>query len=342
MDKEPELTMFLRSNPFDEKRNIRRARLLKLAQETEYYVNTIENLYNLLENDRVDLIRKYFLESNNDIVNSYKENVDYNKVISKLDATLAIKHYVNTLLLPLMPEGVFDNIYLIMNEKVRKIVKNHSCAFVDYLNHLDSDYFETYLYRIPKFIVDYIKCVGQLIPVYDNYSTFDSLDFNENGISTISVDDLVVVYKKGYELLCDSIDLVVALSNINSHGTYDNFGYGKVNFDKKLNGYGSKFKKYEEVTANGSDLFDGMRGKLNNVIRNAEGHNSVRIDGLNQEITFINKHQGATNIYKTSFLEFGKMCIDLFVAILYNWEYFYQVVKFNSVFIDKLKLHYGL
>lgn len=341
-DNELKFSMFMRNNPFDEKRNERRGRLLQLVQETDYYVNVIENLYNLLETDSVDLIRKYFIETNNDFLKAYRKAVDYSKLINKLDAMLAVKHYFNTLLNPTMPEGTFENIYNIMNEKMRRIVKNHYFAFNDYLKHLDNDSFETYLYRIPKFIVDYIKCVGQLIPVYDNYSSFDSIDLKTSGISTMSVDELVVIYKKGFELLCDSIDLIVALNNIDSHGSYDNFGYGKVNFNKKLNEYGSKFKKYEEVTNNTSELFDGIRNKLNNIIRNAEGHNSVRINGLDQTIVFTNKHKGTINTFTTSFLEFGKACIDLFVAILYIWEYYYQVVKFKSVFVDKLTLHYGL
>lgn len=338
--KKPELTMFLRSGPFDEERNMKRTRLLQLVNESGYYVNTIENLYNLLENNDVELIRKYFLERNNDFVNSLKKNIDYNGVINRLDALLAIKHYVNTLLQPLMPEGVFDGLYDIMNEKVRNVVQKHTSAFIDYLNHLNNDSFEAYLYKIPKFIVDYIKCVGQLVPVYDNYTKFDSIDLKVDGISTMSVDDMVVIYKKGFELICDSIDLVVALNNINYHGTYDNFGYGKENFDKKLNGYRSKYLKYKEV-ANEYDFFDGIRDKLNNIIRNAEGHNSIRIDGLNQTITFTNKYKEKTDTCTKTFLEFGKECIDLFATVLRIWEFYYQTLKFKAVFIDKTSLNYG-
>ena len=337
----PELTMFLRSGPFDEERRKKMGRLLQLVDEAGYYVNTIENLYNLLENGDIDLTRKYFLESNNDFVSSFRENRDYNKVINKLDAMLAVKHFVNTLLMPLMPEGVFGELYDIMDVKVKGIVQGHTSAFMDYLKRLDNDSVEAYLYRIPKFIVDYIKVVGQLVPLYDNYTKFDSIDLKLNGISTMSVDEMVVVYKKGFELLCDSIDLIVALNNISHHGTYDNFGYGKVDFDKKLNGYPSKFVKYQEVTNNNYDLFDGIRGKLNNTIRNAEGHNSIRIDGLNQNITFINKYKGNVDTCTISFLEFGKSCIDVFVAILHVWEFYYQTVKFKSVFIDRTPLNYG-
>ena len=340
-DDEYQFSMFLRSNPFDKERTTRRAELLQFVKDSESCIDTIENLYNLLENDRADLIRKYFLETDNPIIKSYKKKVDYYKVINKLDAMLAVKHYFNTLLRPVMPQGVFDNLYKIMNEKVPRIVSGRLRSLAEYLRHLDNDDLEAYLYRIPKFIIDYIKCVGQLIPVYDNYSNFDSLDLNMVGLSTISVDEMVVIYKKGFELLCDSVDLIVALNNIERHGSYDNFGYGKVDFAKKLNGYGSKYMKYEEVTKGNSDLYDGVKNKLNNIIRNAESHNSIRIDGFNQKITFINKHMGNTNIHKTSFLEFGKECIDLFVAVLHVWEYYYQVVKLKSVFIDRLELHYG-
>lgn len=334
-------SMFLRSNPFDEERNDRRINLLRLAEESEYYINAIENIYNLLEKNEIDLIRKYFLEANNGFLNAMRKETDYSKVINKLDAILAVKHFINNLLMPAMPEGVFKQIYEIMNTKVRRILKNYNKEVIDYLNSLSSDYFETYLFRIPKFFTDYIRCIKQLIPVYDNYSSFDSLDLNTSGISTLSVDEMTVVYKKGYELLCDSIDLVVGLYNIETYGAYNDFGNGFADFSKKLNGYNSKFTKYQDVTNNQSDLFDGIRNKLNSIIRNAEGHNSIKIDGLNQEITFINNHKGKTNTLKLPFLEFGKACIDLFVAVLFIWEYFYNIVRFKAVFVDGLKLNYG-
>lgn len=337
-----DVSMFLKSDPFNEKRTQRRNSLMYLAQNVDYTVNTIENLYNLLRKNEIPLIKEYFLRADDSIMNSYGMDVDYNKINNKIDAMLAIKHYANSALSPTMPVGVFNNMYEIMNAKVRRIIQNHGNAFLEYLAFIDADYLDTYFYRMPKFFADYLKCVEQLIPIYDNYSTFDSINLSTEGVSTISIDDLSTIYKKGYELLCDSIDLVSGLYNIETCGHFDDFGTGRTDFAEKVNGFNSKFNKYKEFTHNTSDLYDGIRDKLNNVIRNAEGHNSIIINGLKQEVTFRNKHKGNTNDLTITFLKFGKACIDLYSAVLYVWEYFYQVVKFKATLIDRDKLSYGL
>ena len=119
------------------------------------------------------------------------------------------------------------------------------------------------------------------------------------------------------------------------------FDEGTFDFSGKLNSYNSKYNKFDSFTKVKSDLFDGIRGVLNNVIRNAEGHNSILIDGIKQEVTFINKHKGKKNLITIPFLVFGKMCIDLYIAVLYVWEYCYQLTKLKSVIVDGVFLNYG-
>jgi len=336
-----DLTMFMRSNPFDEEKRERQNNLLWFNKNILTFINRIENVYNLLNNKKIDLIKRFFLESDDVFLKDLRMEYDYNKIINKVDAMLATKHYVNTLLMRTMPKRVFENIYNVMHVKVRRIVTNHPNEMKRFLSYLDEDYLELYLNRIPKFIVDYIKVIGQLIPIYDNYSNFNVIDFGKKGISTLSIDAMSVIYKKGYELLCDSIDLVIGLYNIESNGQFDIFTDGRYDFTTKLNSYNSKYNKFETFTSFQSDLFDGIKGTLNNVIRNAEGHNSIFIDGIKQEVTFVNKHKGKKTTYTISFLEFGKMCIDLYVAILYIWEYCYQLTKLKAVLVDAIELNYG-
>lgn len=343
-DKSPAInpiSPFLRSNMLDEEKAYKMHRLFHFSKNSDGTINIIENLYRLLDDERVDLIQKYFLESDDVYLIEQRKKIDFNKIINKLDAMLAIKHYINILIIPIMPEGVFNHLYNILNVETRRLTTNHIAKVMNFLKDMDESFFQTYLHRIPKFIVDYIKCVDQLIPIYNVYQDFDSINFKEKGITTLSVDDMVVIYKKGYELLCDSIDLLIGLYNIELNGAHNDFGDGPTDFAAKLNNYNSKFIKYQSFTSKESTLFDGIKGVLNNVIRNAEGHNSIVINGLEQKISFINKHKGSQNTFDTSFLEFGKMCIDLFVSVLYVWEYYYQFVKLKSVLIDRIPLHYG-
>lgn len=335
-------TMFIRSNPLDAKRNRRRSSLIEISNNHLAYSNVFENLFILLHNNQIKLLKNY-VKNISDFFSDDLKRIDFNCVENKLDAMLATKHFINILIMPLMADGVFNKIYDIMNVKMKRIVSNHSKGLIEFLGYLDDDYFDTYLSKIPAFIIDYLECVGQLIPVYDCYNNFGSIDLTMYGISTMSIDNMAVIYKKGYEIICDSIDLLVGLFNIENNGSFDNFvGKGVCEFSQKMSNYVSKYKKYEEVTNNNSDLFDGIRDVLDNVIRNAEGHNSIEIDGMNQIITFINRNRGCINSHKLSFLEFGKRCIDIFSAVLYIWEFYYQCAKLKSVLIDGVKLNYGV
>ncbi len=81
-------------------------------------------------------------------------------------------------------------------------------------------------------------------------------------------------------------------------------------------------------------------GVLDNIIRNSIAHNSIEIDGLNQIITFIDKHKEKRKELKLSFLDFGKRCIDLYSSILIIWEYYYQLLKYKLMMIDKCSPNY--
>ena len=336
-------SMFLRSDIFNDEKNQKRANLLYATSKRFIYINIIENIYNLLDTEQIDLLKQYLIMCSSRFVKCDKKVFPFDDIKNKLDAILASKHFINTLLIPFMTPGTFSGLYDVMDKKIRDIITKHQSAFKEFLRNIDDYYFDIYWSRIPKFVIEYLKCVNQLIPIYECYEKFDSVDLNTSGISTISIDDMVVIYKKGYELICDSIDLLTGLYNIENFGTYDNFGHASVcDFTEKMNSYSSKYKKYEDATNNNSSLFDNIRGTLNRVIRNAEGHNSIKINGLEQTVTFINRHKGNVDQETISFLEFGKKCIDVFIAVLYLWEYYYQLTKFKLSLVDQIQLNYGL
>ena len=157
----------------------------------------------------------------------------------------------------------------------------------------------------------------------------------------MSIESMATIYKKGYETLCDSFDAVIGLYNICNKGTYDNFDKGVFDFREKLSKFGSKYNKYVFYSEKSDSLFDVFKGKINNTIRNAEGHNSIKIDGLNQNVTFVSVNsKGKIHSLTESFLEFGKQCIELHSALLFVWEYYYQLFKIKLVRIEKMTLNY--
>ena len=332
------ISMFLRNDPFNTKRTKFRNKYFDMVRNKDNYILAIENIYNLLKTNQVDLLRNYLIGRNWPVFDSK----DLMKIANSLDAVIASKHYANYVLGPAMVDGVFEKIHNIMEDVVPKINRRHPSALREFILFLnDNNYFDMYFQRIPAFLVEYIKVCEQLAPVYDVYNTFDKVDLTTQGISTLSIDSMAVIYKKGYETLCDSIDLLIGLYNINSNGTYDNFDEGLFDFKEKINKFGSKYNKYIYFADKSDDLSNDFKDKTNNIIRNAEGHDSITIDGLNQNVTFKNKNnKGNINSFTESFLEFGKQCIDLFSSVLYVWEYYYQLLKLKYVLLDKMNLNY--
>ncbi|MCH5180170.1 MAG: hypothetical protein J1F32_03030 [Erysipelotrichales bacterium] len=330
----PELSPFMRSNPFDTKRIEQRNRVMNIAINAHEYVQVIRNVYNLLKNNKTDLLINYLDKHNNSFINYFKKNYNFSDIKNKLDALMTTKHYVTSFLQSTIITSVSNKINAIITE-ITEIYKQNNKGFNYFLKYLEkADYFDFYYDKIPNYICKYLNELYQLIPLYDVYSIYEEVDQTNSGITTISIESMHSLYSKGYELLCDSIDILFGLHNIKNNTEYDDFGAGRESFSKKMTSYGSKFNKYKALSSIDSCFTNNILGTLDNIIRNSDAHNNFKIDGLSQSVTFLDKHKEKSKSREMSFLDFGKKCMDLYFAIIIVWEYYYQCLKLKLMFVD--------
>ena len=335
------ISPFMRSNPFDENRTKRRGSVMIIAQNLDGYKKRIENIFNLLRGNNIELLKKFLNKSVEKDTEAVFEQFDYKVIKNSLDAVMATKYCI----MPFLLNTIAPNLKTEFNNIVSKmvdIIKNNTGSLIDYVNFLDTHkYFDVYYHRIPKYIIHYLEKISQLIPVYDVHPILSEIDQTSLGVTTISIDDMHDLYSKGYELLCDSIDVLFGLDNINKYGVYNDFGAGAEDFMAKMNSYRSKFKKYEQLS-NLTPMFTvGIANILNNIIRNSDAHYSMEMDGLSQKVIFMDKHQQRTRCHELSFLDFGAACVDIYSAILLVWEYYYQLLKIKYTTIEKMSLNFA-
>lgn len=337
-----DLTPFLRSDPFDDERNKIRIRIMFLAKNYSNASCVIENIYNLLKNNQLELLKKYLKNQAEPGGLFFEEKKLLNDVINPLDFLMITKKYIMNIL----DASITSNTHKVINEIIdntKKIFIKNTRSTKDFLKFLnENNYFDIYFNKIPEYIVKYLSKINQLIPIYQCYETFNNVNLEEEGISTLSIEDMHELYTKGYEIICDSVDVLFGLNNMENRVSYDIFSDGRANFSEKLNGYGSKYNKYLAVAKLDTKFSKEFINLLENIIRNSNAHNSMSFDGLNQVITFVDKNKGKSRKRNMYFLEFGKKIIEIYSSILYLWEYYYQSLKNKYLVLDKLTPNYCL
>ncbi|MCH5151502.1 MAG: hypothetical protein J1F65_02445 [Clostridiales bacterium] len=310
---------------------------MKIAHNLDGYKKRIENIFNLLRGNNTELLKKYLNSSVEKDTEVVFEKFDYRQIKNSLDAIMSTRYCI----MPFLQNTIAPNLNTEFPKIILKtadLIENVAYdAIIDYVKFLDENkYFDLYYLRIPKYIIRYLEKITQLIPVYDVYPILSDIDQSSMGVTTISIDEMHDLYSKGYELLCDSIDIFFGLDNIDKRGAYNNFEAGTENFMDKMNSYRSKYQKYEQLSNLGPKYTVGIVNILNNTIRNSDAHYSMTMNGLSQEVTFIDKYHQRTRSLQLSFLDFGAKCIEVYSAILMVWEYYYQLLKIKYMSVDMM------
>lgn len=338
----PDLTPFLRFDMYDEKKQKKLKELLDYSKYTFEIGDKIENIYNLLRNKNIDLLNKFLLSENNKWANALREINPFSKLENYIDGFIASKHYLTTLLRNSMTDNISNEINDI-SKKLSNLIEVKLDAFKELIVFFNSEnYFESYMEKIPKFICSFLKYFNHLIPVYLIFDDFSSQDLENYGITTASVSSLCELYKNGYEILCDLIDIIIALENIDIHDAYNDFGNGKENFKQKILSYRSKIIKYNQLLNKDSTFTNLFIDILDNRIRNSIAHTDYTINGLTQKIIFEDKYNGNIRSVEVYIAELVYKCINIYNAVLCLWEYYYQSHKLKLLIVDKFIPFYAI
>lgn len=164
------------------------------------------------------------------------------------------------------------------------------------------------------------------------YASAGIKDVVENGdlkIATIGCDDVMDMYKEGYEVFAHGLKILVGLNNLRENSNIDvftNSGLSDVDTITKFAGKAAG-KMIEVLEGNGA-FMDYMDGSMNNKIRNAASHSGgVYCDPITQHIEC---HYDATDdskVYETTLMSVCRLCHVLILHLIETTLLARQIVE---------------
>ena len=169
-------------------------------------------------------------------------------------------------------------------------------------------------------------------PLSNAYASAGIKDVVENGdlkIATIGCDDVMDMYKEGYEVFAHGLKILVGLNNLRENSNIDvftNSGLSDVDTITKFAGKAAG-KMIEVLEGNGA-FMDYMDGSMNNKIRNAASHSGgVYYDPITQHIEC---HYDATDdskVYETTLMSVCRLCHVLILHLIETTLLARQIVE---------------
>lgn len=292
--------------------------------------NDLKAFYNLFWNDKdkVLLIKLLGILSQN-------PQIPLTTVNSKLDAFLTLHQYLmnGTGILRTLPE--YSRKKILKFPKLVVKSKEHFISAFEMYGKSDEELIQIEIKAL-DLIDEYKKFHKYILPIIavKKAGTIENIDFEKNGISTVSYEELKKFYANTFEWILDNIDIVIILNNYSHRGDGDICTSGKRLSDLAQM---SKFSKIDFIDP--KEQFSILISSLNNKVRNAIQHYDTDIDYNDQKVTFTNTNQkGKKSIVTIYFSEFANLCIDNFIIVLYLNEVLYQYRKIRIYSEEKKKL----
>ena len=210
------------------------------------------------------------------------------------------------------------------NEKIKD--------FIDYLDSSDID-LVLYYEKTIEIFCNFMKIFRCLLPALSAKRYCEgTIDYNEQGITTCTFDDIKMFYIDTYESLLSMAIIPICLDNIKIRNEYTIFK--QINEDNiKL----EKFLKMNKGTRlnllKQGDTFSNLLNlKFNNKLRNAIGHNNYDFNGITQVIEYSPDPKNLEKKEKNYLLEVAIECIDLMQAAMVMSDIIFHLVRKKNMF----------
>ena len=171
------------------------------------------------------------------------------------------------------------------------------------------------------YIAEAMNKIQKLIPAMI-YSSVGESDVAKRGnlkIVTISCEEVVSMYSKGFETYTHALKIMVGLNNIVENGNIDTFTNPKVggvdSIDKFARLSGGKMLEHLEDYAT---IYDYLDGAMNNKVRNAASHGEGGLEYvvLTQEVKCYYDDSDRSKHYDTSLIAICRICYVQLLHIL--------------------------
>lgn len=181
------------------------------------------------------------------------------------------------------------------------------------------------------FLAKSIDNIQKIIPAMI-YASAGIKDVVENGdlkIVTIGRDDVMDMYKEGYEVFAHGLKILVGLNNLRENSNIDvftNSGLSDVDTITKFAGKAAG-KMIEVLEGNGA-FMDYMDGSMNNKIRNAASHSGgVDYDPITQHIECYYDATDDSKVYETTLMSVCRLCHVLILHLIETTLLARQIVE---------------
>ena len=279
-----------------------------------------ERIFDLYENGRIDLLK---MESKKLFPQEYcmcRDEYEVLRVVHLVEIHCFIAN---------LREDILRNTEL--GKEIMTMNTNQLQDLIRFLNSHDGYSLKELQRSIHSIMSAFTKVFGALIPAYALQFFRERIDYDTEGTTTSSYEEVKEFYIDAYETLGNLLIIPVALNNILYRGNYDQLdssidnGGSLKDFIAKTKAnrfhFCSKAEKYTEL----------LRTEINVKIRNAIGHKDVVYDTITQEITYTPDPKNRAKKHKEYLLEFEDEEMHLFQAILVISEYLYQLMKIELI-----------
>lgn len=170
------------------------------------------------------------------------------------------------------------------------------------------------------FLAKSIDNIQKIIPAMI-YASAGIKDVAVNGdlkIVTVGCDDVMYIYKEGYEVFAHGLKILVGLDNFRENRNLDvftNSGLSDVDTITKFAGKAAG-KMIEVLEGNGA-FMDYLDGSMNNKIRNAASHSGgIDYDPTTQHIKCHYDATDSSKVYETTLMSVCRLCHVLILHLM--------------------------
>jgi hypothetical protein len=309
----------------------RSKQMLSSADLIDSEKQMLKILLDLFSNKQFEILEKTMNESDDPLIKQLNSMPKMSTPSLELNVMSRSHQYAAMFLTKILTEIEFKS-FMQIGDEIDSLFKKKplGCgSMIDFF--ITKGSFKKEKKALESRILDFLSLYRGILPVLLLQDDVKSHNLDEDGISTVSPHPLCDFYKNSYETLCDSIDIVMATNNLRERNDYEMFPDGLSDFSEKMLSYRSKYMKYSSLDP--TDYFSNIfLGRIDNRIRNSEGHSSTIYDGAKQMLTFVDTNPKGKERKTNLFLaEMASKCKDLFLPIISIWEIIYQLEKIRLV-----------
>lgn len=221
------------------------------------------------------------------------------------------------------PQRYLDDYYVNFIEPLEDLINRLTVDEIQNVkDNLDASGFISKWYKNESlpFLSKSIDNIQKILPamIYASAGIKNVVESGDLKIVTIGCDDVMDMYREGYEVFVHGLKILVGLNNLRENKNIDvftNSGLSDVNTITKFAGKAAG-KMIEVLEENGA-FIDYLDGSMNNKIRNAASHSGgIDYNPMTQHIKCYYDATDDSKVYETTLMSVCRLCHVLILHLI--------------------------